>query len=80
MTLRLLSHIIANYLVDIYIRLLSHIVSLMFIENDTLHTAPPCLALLCHTLSLQKMLKIQTKIFRVMEKYRMFIISQKFCS
>ena len=47
MTLRLLSHIIANYLVDIYIRLLSHIVSLLFIENETLKTAPPCVALPC---------------------------------
>ena len=38
------------------------------------------LALLCHAFPLPEMLKIQTKDFRVMEKYRIFVISQKFCS
>ena len=47
------NQIIANYLVDIYIRLLSHIVSLLFIENETLLH----LALLCHALPSTKNVK-----------------------
>ena len=38
------------------------------------------LDLFCHALPLTEMFKIQTNVFRVMEKYRIFIISQKFCS
>ena len=39
-----LSHIVENYLVNIYIRLSSRTVLLF---NDTLHTAPSCVAWSC---------------------------------
>ena len=79
--IRLLSYIIyLPYLTQLkcHTQLIHHYLSKtthIIITNTVLQ-----LDLFCHALPLTEMFKIQTNVFRVMEKYRIFIISQKFCS